>query len=393
MSHSPSERTLWQILDINNTLMRFPTYLGHDEGEPFRELLGWIGQFLLRHRIEHRLFELSAGPVLAAHVGPHTGPQVMWITHADVLPPEQGAPCAPLISDGWVLGRGSADMKLNLATALHALLALAQLNTIGVELVVVVDEERALEDPSFRQYLQVRGGPAPAWAITLEPTGSMEGLQDGEFGVSVQSKGRAEIRYTATGPSAHAARAHLAAARDPLRRTDEFRVAARELVMPDAGNPYYDDNVTVAFTMASAGVAANKTAPSAEGIIDVRFPAPLSVDDVVAPFAKLAAEHGVTITAVSSRRPVAVDSDHSYVRSLADRLGGAPCFAQSGGSDLTELPPAVPCVECGNGEGHHGPGERAGLYGALRLRRALISNALDVLALATDVPAQPTLTA
>jgi succinyl-diaminopimelate desuccinylase len=145
---------------------------------------------------------VAAGrPNVSVRFGPDAAPAapgILVLGHSDVVPAGSGwsaDPFNPRVDDGWLTGRGAADMKGGLAAALQAMAAVHRVRPeLPLELLVTVDEEdlatgitKHLEQP-----------PAPYRAcIVAEPT---------DLAVVVACRGAANLRVDVTGRAAHAGR-------------------------------------------------------------------------------------------------------------------------------------------------------------------------------------------
>lgn len=143
-------------------------------------------------------------PNLSIRFGPDATaarPGVLVLGHSDVVPAGVGwtaAPFSPRVADGWLTGRGAADMKGGIAAALQALGAVHQvLPQMPLELLITVDEEDlatgidaylAADTEDRERYLA---------CIVAEPT---------DLAVVVACRGAANLEIEVTGRAAHAGR-------------------------------------------------------------------------------------------------------------------------------------------------------------------------------------------
>ena len=79
-------------------------------------------------------------PVLAATVGPESGPTIVFHGHVDVVP---GSPAQfePRVEGDRLIGRGAYDMKGGLAGMMIAVRELKEQSDVRVHFVCVCDEE------------------------------------------------------------------------------------------------------------------------------------------------------------------------------------------------------------------------------------------------------------
>ena len=131
-------------------------------------------------------------PVLAATVGPESGPTVVLHGHLDVVPanPTQ---YEPRVEGDRLIGRGAYDMKGGLASMMCAVRDLAAQEAVKVHFVVVCDEESDEQEQRASDFL-VQKGYIGDFAITGEPT---------DLHIGVQAKGVLVLRLHVSGRSAH----------------------------------------------------------------------------------------------------------------------------------------------------------------------------------------------
>lgn len=161
-------------------------------GLEYRACRDCIADELRRGGLEPQIF----GESVQAFTGA-TGPTVYFHGHYDVVPASTSGQFRPVVGDGKMIGRGTADMKAGLALMLYAARALKECDIplrgrIGLSF--VPDEEtggargsRMLAD----QGLLGRQGIA---MLTPEPTGGV---------VWSASRGAVSLRVSVTGRSAH----------------------------------------------------------------------------------------------------------------------------------------------------------------------------------------------
>jgi acetylornithine deacetylase/succinyl-diaminopimelate desuccinylase-like protein len=154
---------------------------------------------------------------LLAHIGDASGPRLLLMSHSDVVPVQEDRwelpPFSGEIVDGKVYGRGSDDAKSLVSTGVMALTILkrAGVNLDGeLRFLAAADEEAggrygiawlAEEHPD-----EVRA----EWAVNEGggmPVETTEGLA---YMISLGEKGRMEARFEVSGRSAHGARPWLA---------------------------------------------------------------------------------------------------------------------------------------------------------------------------------------
>lgn len=142
-------------------------------------------------------------------------PLFAFAGHTDVVPPGpleqwQSPPFAPEIRDGWLYGRGAADMKGSLAamiTACERFLAIHPQPCGSLALLITSDEEGAAVDGAIKvvEWLEARGEKI-LWCLIGEPSSTAQlgdAIKNGRRG---SLNGRLRLR----GTQGHIAYPHLA---------------------------------------------------------------------------------------------------------------------------------------------------------------------------------------
>lgn len=204
------------------------------------ELLEQLSFTVERHPVPAELVR-AQGMVSATNLvvrlvfGP--GPVVALNAHGDVVPPGEGWTADPYgaeVRDGWMLGRGVAVSKSDIATYAFAMLALrhVDLRHGTVELHVTYDEESG-------------GEIGPAWLLRQGISRPDIAIGAGfSYGVTEAHNGCLHLEVEVTGRSAHAARPSagidaLEAATHVLTRLYAWRrgLAARISAIAGIGAP------------------------------------------------------------------------------------------------------------------------------------------------------------
>ena len=143
------------------------------------------------------------------------GPLFAFAGHTDVVPPGplerwQSPPFAPQIREGWLYGRGAADMKSSLAamiTACEHFLAACPRPRGSIAFLVTSDEEGAAVDGTIKvvEWLEARGEKI-RWCLVGEPSSSAQLGDTIKNGRRGSLNGRLRLR----GKQGHVAYPHLA---------------------------------------------------------------------------------------------------------------------------------------------------------------------------------------
>jgi succinyl-diaminopimelate desuccinylase len=259
MTHSTSEDTLSATVALAMALMEIPSVTPDDKGcnQLMMDRLGALG---------FKLEPMRFGEVnnFWARYG-DTGPVLCFAGHTDVVPtgPEndwQSPPFTPTIRDGYLYGRGAADMKGSLAamvTACEQFLsdckARGQTPSGSIAFLITGDEEGAAIHGTRKviETLEARNEKI-TWCIVGEPS-STEKLGDV---VKIGRRGSLHGRLSVHGIQGHVAYPHLA--RNPIHQAMlPLNALASELW----------DNGNDAFPPTSFQISGIKSGTGAENVI------------------------------------------------------------------------------------------------------------------------------
>jgi acetylornithine deacetylase/succinyl-diaminopimelate desuccinylase family protein len=231
-----------------------------------------------------RIVRGEAGrPSVIARFGSADRPALAWNGHLDVVPagdPEtwRHPPFGAEIVDGWLVGRGAADMKGPIAAALGAVSAIrrSRIRLGGrLDLHLVADEE--LAGLHGTKVLLERGELDQDAAIVGEPT---------ELNLVLAQRGGAWITATARGKAAHGSTPHLGVS--AITSIARFLLRIEE-VLPDIEHPLVG-RPSVNAGLIDGGSAPNVVADRCVVEIDRRvIPGERAADAVLEPFDRLAA--------------------------------------------------------------------------------------------------------
>lgn len=201
-----------------------------------------------------------------------TGPLCVFAGHTDVVPTGPVSewsvePFAAQIRDGYLYGRGAADMKASLAAMIVACEALLKTErpALRIGFLITSDEEGPALDGTVRVVELLRSrGVIPDYCIVGEPSSS-ETLGDV---VRNGRRGSLGARMTVTGKQGHVAYPHLAD--NPIHALVAPLTALTTAVW-DHGNDYYPAT-SFQISNLTAGTGATNVIPgSAEIWFNFRF--------------------------------------------------------------------------------------------------------------------------
>lgn len=234
-----------QTLDILTRLIGFDT----TSQNPNLALIEWVRDLLAEHGIPALLVPDASGTKanLYATTGPSDRGGAMLSGHTDTVPVTGQAwtkpPFALTEADGRLYGRGTADMKGFVASAIAAMIrAAGRPLTTPLHLALSHDEEVGCLGVRSLIDLLATAPVRPAFCIVGEPTAMQ---------VATGHKGKVALRATCTGREGHSALAPLAL--NALHLAADFIVALRDLQADVAATGLRDGDYDVPYTTIHAG--------------------------------------------------------------------------------------------------------------------------------------------
>ncbi len=302
-------------------------------------------------------------PVLAATVGPQSGPTVVLHGHLDVVPakPHQ---FTPRVEGGNLIGRGAYDMKGGLAAMMCALRDMSAQEAVRVHFVCVSDEESDEQEQRASDFL-VKRGYVGDFAITGEPT---------NLHIGVQAKGVLALRLHVAGRSAHGSTPWLGD-NAVVKAVDVFR-SIESLPFTRESSDLFD-RPSISLGRILGGDAVNRVPDACAMDLDIRY---LPGQDPEEILEAIGSQPDTEVAKVFHREPIVVSRDEPYVQVLAEAVSKVCPVKESiavgrdGTSDVISfLEAGIPGVEFGPvGEGHHGPDEWVSIESLDQYRRALV---------------------
>ncbi len=306
--------------------------------------------------------------------GAGPGKRLVLNGHLDTYPAGDHAswtddPFSARLEDGRIYGRGAADMKGGIASAIVAFEAMGKRrHAWSGELVLTLagDEERM-------------GDLGTKYLLDTVPEASGDAMLCADVGSPlvprIGEKGMIWLNLCASGQSAHGAHVHrgvsaidrlrqaldaLASLRDrPINmpaRTRQTIEAARALSEPLAGDGEMQvlTSITVNFGRITGGHLRNLVADTAQATADIRLPNGTSVAEIEAEAARLLGDiEGVKFEVIRRYEPTWTDPDHPFVTAVCaagEAVLGTPPMPNGriGGSDARLYRAAgIPTVVCG----------------------------------------------
>ncbi|MBO0906425.1 acetylornithine deacetylase [Jiella sonneratiae] len=255
---------------------------------PNRPLLDYVAGLLepAGARIDWVMHPSGERANLFATIGPEGVPGVMLSGHTDVVPVEGQAwtvdPFALTRRDGRLYGRGTADMKGFVASAVAAALRASERHLrTPLHLALSYDEEIGCIGVRDLVDILAKAPVKPLMCIVGEPT---------ELRTATGHKGKGFYRATCRGREGHTALAPKAM--NALHLAADFSLAVRSLQAEIAESGEKDDDYDIPYTTLHVGRIAGGTSPNivpnhAEVDFEIRH---LAADDPAALIARLTRE-------------------------------------------------------------------------------------------------------
>lgn len=370
-----------KVVALASRLIRIPSINPPGNTE---EIAAFIADYLSRNGVSAELHEPSPGKVnVVARIGEGCEGEALILNgHMDVVPVGDESkwsfpPLSGEVRDGFLLGRGSSDMKGGLAGMIEAFIAAAELEKYlsrPIVLACVADEESGGEFGS--SYLVERGITRGAGALIAEPTG-LNWINVGEKGVFwSRIKMRGKPGHGSLSPyfGENAIIKACEVIRELLRVTeiktslpsglDEVLISSRMLIEQFCGKGTGAalDHVTVNIGVIRGGVKINVIPDFCELEVDMRIPIGLSSSKIMDFIKDILEKYGGELEVISSSEPNYNPPDCEIFRFLKKAvlyvLGlDAKPFIQMAASDARFYRAyGIPTV-------HYGPGELETIHG------------------------------
>jgi len=277
---------------------------------------------------------------LVAFAGDIGSAPLLLSGHLDTVPaggqPWSRDPLSGEVAEGWLHGRGAADMKSGVAalvTAIERHLASGRAGR-GFVLVLTAAEETGCE--GARHLVQTLDLPRDGPLLVAEPTANR---------IATGHKGVLWLRISAAGSSAHGSRPDLGtSAITPLAR---LAVAMAECGIPDV-HPVMGPVTTNVGTF-SGGTRINLVPDAATMTVDVRMVPGVEPDDVVARLRELGGD-ALEIEVLENLPPAYCEPDGPFVRMVGQAQQAATgvsetCLPLTYFTDAAILTGALACPE------------------------------------------------
>jgi acetylornithine deacetylase len=351
-------------LSFLRDLIAFPTV----SRNPNRDLIDYCAGYLrsIGASVDIIMAEAGRKANLYATIGPQGIPGVMLSGHTDVVPVDGQAwskpPFEAVFEDGRVYGRGTADMKGFVASALHCASKAAerQLKT-PLHLALSHDEEIGCVGVHSLIDMLVDAPVKPAMCIVGEPTSMV---------IATGHKGKTAIEATCIGSAAHSALAPQAV--NAIHLACDLIAQIRHLQDDIAVNGVQDTAYDIPYTtlhtgLVTGGIVLNIVPHHAVVTFEIRNlmsddPKKIlkRLKDVMAPVIAIAhqrAPHAdISFKVINSYPGLDTPLDNCVVKMLAELTNCDQCtkvaFGTEGGLFSQKL--GIPTVVCGPGSMEQG---------------------------------------
>lgn len=322
---SSSEVLSDRAIDILAKLVAFDTTSRRSN----LELIQWVEAYLADLGVPSRRVPSADGTKsnLMAMIGPAVEGGVVLSGHTDVVPvdgqPWSSDPWTLTERDGRLYGRGTCDMKGFLALALAAAPDLAKATlSKPVHLAFSYDEEvGCLGAPDMIEVI-ARETPRPALVVVGEPTDM----------VAVRAhKGIASFIVTVTGREAHSSLTHLGVSANMAAiKLMAMLVALSERLEREAdpNSPFTPKGATLTVGQINGGTAVNILARECVFVFDLRTPAGMDPEALLANFFAAAQRMDAEIKAKAPEGGVRIERRSLTPAFAPEEDGVAEAFAR-----------------------------------------------------------------
>ncbi|PIC01898.1 acetylornithine deacetylase [Caulobacter sp. X] len=322
---SSSEVLSERAIDILAKLVAFDTTSRRSN----LELIQWVEGYLADLGIPSRRVPNADGSKsnLMAMIGPAIEGGVVLSGHTDVVPvdgqPWSSDPWTLTERDGRLYGRGTCDMKGFLALALAAAPDLAKATLRKpVHLAFSYDEEvGCLGAPAMIDVI-AREAPRPALVVVGEPTDM----------VAVRAhKGIASFIVTVTGREAHSSLTHLGVSANmaAIKLMAMLVLLSERLEREaDPNSPFTPKGATLTIGQVNGGTAVNILARECVFVFDLRTPAGMDPEALLADFFAAAQRMDAEIKAKAPEGGVKVERRSLTPAFAPEEDGVAEAFAR-----------------------------------------------------------------
>jgi succinyl-diaminopimelate desuccinylase len=345
---SAIHRGMSAVIDLLARLLACPSVTPEDAGA--QDILG---EYLAALGFECHHLPFGDVPNLFARIG-NTGPHIGYAGHTDVVPPgplEQwtSPPFAPEIREGFIFGRGAADMKGSVAAFAVATAEYLKIHPLkgSISFLITGDEEGPAVDGTVKvlEWMKARGH-VPDVALVGEPTNPEHLGQE----IKIGRRGSLTGRLVVTGKQGHVAYPHLAD--NPLPRLVKLLDALASFTF-DKGTEFFPATNLEVVSIDTANTVENIIPAQGRAVFNIRFNDTWSASTLSARVHEILQSTGqpyeLLLSCGAESFMTQPGAWTEIVRdAVADVAGKIPAYTTNGGtSDARFLSQYCPVVECG----------------------------------------------
>jgi succinyl-diaminopimelate desuccinylase len=272
------------------------------------------------HNVEINEYRHNNIPSLVALPKKIAKPKVLLVSHLDVVSHGDAEVYNPEITDGRIYGAGSGDMKGALAIMLELFFNFHQSHSaISLGLAVTSDEEQG--GNSGVGYLFDEVGIRCGTAIVPDGGSLNE--------ITIAEKGVIHLHIICLGHSSHAARPWLAD--NPLEKLlERVELLKRYFLALKHDDDHWYPTCTLT-RVETPNVATNRIPSVAKADLDIRFPPPYTVDQMLGEIAQVLGSHIETKVIISSD-PMEFQPDALFKKVIEEVTGEPVSFIREDGA-------------------------------------------------------------
>ncbi|MEY9139633.1 M20 family metallopeptidase [Mammaliicoccus lentus] len=336
---------------MSKTLKLLQRLISYDSSskEGANEIIDYCQKWLKNHNLESEIITNNDYKMLICTIG--NGNKTLVLNgHADVVSGKEGQ-FEPVIKDGKIYGRGSADMKAGVAAFMVAMSEIqhSELNDTKVQLQLVTDEE--IGGNNCAAYLTDRGYLGD-FVICAEPT---------QLGIGFQAKGILQFDVQLFGKSAHGSRPWEG--ENAIEKALQIHNQIMNLPFAKESTDIYEAP-SINLAKINGGEVYNKVPDSCTISFDIRY-LPTQDKDEILEQIKNITDGKITINLTGPA--VLNETTNPHIQQLIkeiqehSQLQEVPIFGQHGFADTRYFSRYnVPAIEFGpSGDAWHGDGEYA----------------------------------
>lgn len=341
-----------EILDLTRKLISFKTVNGNDK--EFTECFGFIKNFFAK--------EIKSGKIIVKEYKKNNLPSIVFLNidtlkpdiilagHIDVVGADD-KDFIPKIKNGKLFGRGTADMKSEVAVLMIAFREIIKSGTKkSIALMLTADEE--MTGKSGAGYLINEIGYRSKAAIA--PDGGHN------FELVVKEKGGFWIKIAAKGKLSHGSRPWLGE-NAILKLIKFYQYLEKEFPPLKKTKLMYQNGVSLNLGKISGGKTINSVPDSAEMYLDLRYSDKKDRKGIIDVIKKLSRRHNMDFQITDIVEMLETDVNNDYIKKfqkVAAKIINRPIKIEkvTGGSDARffsakNIPVIIMVPNCGNKHG------------------------------------------